>query len=362
MVESFTESFKVPERDAVRVDADALRAAAAGLIEKMGVPPADAELAADVLVSADLRGVESHGVSNMLKVYLDRYADGTTNPRPEWTVVRDRPAIANIDCDRGLGVILAPKAMDIAIAKARETGVGVVTMFNCGHLGMASYHAMRALAHDMVGMCMTATGPSVLPTFGAEPRLGTNPIAIAAPALHRPPFVLDMATSTVAVNKLRNAKRLGSLLPPGTVADAQGTPIMEAVPVPDDYFGLPLGSTRELGSHKGYGLAAAVEVLCSVLSGAGFATRLPRTHYRHYVAAYDVSAFTDATEFKQTMDDFIGELTATPPAPGQERVMVAGQPEWEAEAEHRAHGIPLHREVVDWLRSTCAEMGVACGV
>ena len=137
---------------------------------------------------------------------------------------------------------------------------------------------------------------------------------------------------------------------------------MDAVQVPDAYFGLPLGSTRELGSHKGYGLAAAVEILCSVLSGAGFGMRVPRTHYRHYVAAYDVAAFTDVAEFKQTMDDFIGELKATPTAPGHERVMVAGQPEWEAEADYRAHGIPLHRDIVDWLRTTCAEMGVACEV
>ena len=356
------EGFWVREEDAVRVDADALRASTTALIAKMGVPPADAELAADVLVTADLRAVESHDVSNMLKVYLDRYADGTQNPRPEWTVVRDRASIANVDCDGGLGVIMAPKAMDLAIAKARETGVGVVTMFNCGHIGMAAYHAMRALPHDMVGMCMTATGPSVLPTFGAEPRLGTNPIAIAAPAGDEPPFVLDMATSTVAVNKLRNASRMGALLPPGTVAKPDGTPIMEAVPVPDAYFGLPLGSTRELGSHKGYGLACAVEVLCSVLSGAGFAMRLPRTHFRNYVAAYDIDAFTDVAEFKQTMDEFLRELKATPPAPGQDRVMVAGQLEREAEVDRAKNGIPLHREVVEWFRDTCAEMGVACEI
>jgi LDH2 family malate/lactate/ureidoglycolate dehydrogenase len=354
------ESFKLREEDAVRVDEAALRASTTALIEKSGVPADDAALAADVLLSADLRGVDSHGVSNMLKTYLDRYADGTQNARPEWRIVRERAATANIDADRGLGVIIAPKAMDIAIAKARDTGVGVVTVTNCGHLGMAAYHAMLALPHDMVGVCMTATGPQVVPTFGREPRLGTNPMAIAAPAGSEPAFVFDMATSIVPINKIRNAHRMGNLLPPGHIADEQGVPVMAPAPAPDQYAVLPLGSTRELGSHKGYGLASVVEILCSVMGGVGFGMKLPHTHFRHYLAAYNIDAFSDVDEFKTNMDEFIGELKATPPAAGQTRVLVAGQPEWEEHADRIANGIPLHREVVDWLRGLCAELGVVC--
>lgn len=356
------DAFKVPEGDAIRVAEGSLRTSTAALIAKMGVPLVDAELAADVLVTADLRGVDSHGVSNELRVYLQRYADGTQNARPQWKVLRERPATATIDADRGLGVIVAPKAMDMAIAKARETGVGMVTVMNAGHLGMAAYHAMRALPHDMVGLCMTAAGAQVLPTFGAEPRLGTNPIAIAAPAEEEPDFVFDMATSVVPVNKVRNARRMRTLLPPAHIADGAGTPIMEPTMAPENFRLLPLGGTREQGSHKGYGLASVVEIMCSVLSGAGFATRLPRSHYRHFLGAYNIDAFTDVATFKHNMDEYIRELKSTPPAPGHDRVMVPGQPEWEMLAARSEKGIPLHKEVVEWFRGVCAEMGVHCAI
>ncbi|MCH8109414.1 MAG: Ldh family oxidoreductase, partial [Chloroflexi bacterium] len=148
----------------------------------MGVPDKDCELAADVLVTSDLRGVDSHGVSNMLRVYVNGYNEGSLNPRPNWRILRETPATANIDSDTGLGIIVVPKAMEIAIEKAKKVGVGMVTIRNARHLGMASYHAMMALEHDMIGTCMTSCPPGVLPTFGAEPRLGTNPIALAAPA------------------------------------------------------------------------------------------------------------------------------------------------------------------------------------
>lgn len=354
--------FHVPEEDAVRVPADPLRDCAAALIEAQGVPAGDARLAADVLVTADLRGVDSHGVSNMLRVYLERYANGVQNPTPNWRVVRERPASANIDCDRGLGVVVAPQAMEIAMRKARNCGVGVVTMFNGGHVGMAAYHAMLALPRDMIGVCMTATGPDVLPTFGRIPRLGTNPVAIAAPALEEPAWVFDMATSVIPVNKARNARRMGALLPPGVIGAPDGTPIMEPSPVPDDFNLLPLGTGRESGSHKGYGLAMAVDILCSVLAGSDYGVRAGRQNYRHYVAAYDIDAFSDVAEFKARMDDFIRDLRATPPAEGQERVLVAGDPEWAALADRSERGVPLHREVAAWLRAACAESGVACEI
>jgi LDH2 family malate/lactate/ureidoglycolate dehydrogenase len=356
------EAFKIKEEDAMRVDATPLRAATTALFAKLGVPADDAALAADVLVTADLRGVDSHGVSNELKTYIERYAEGKQNANPDWRVVKERASIANIDADLGLGVIMAPKAMEIAVAKARDTGVGVVTITNSGHLGMAAYHAMLALPHDMIGVCMTAAGASVLPTFGAEPRLGTNPYAIAAPTGVEPPWVFDMATSIVPVNKLRNAYRMGSMLPPGHIADADGNPIMEPVLAPENPNVLPLGGTREQGSHKGYGLASAVEVLCSIMSGGGFATMNPRWRFRHYLAAYDPAAFGEIAEFKSNMDSFIQDLRSTPPAPGHARVLVAGDPEHEMFEERSVKGIPLHREVVDWFRATCAEFDVPCEI
>ncbi|MEE8442827.1 MAG: Ldh family oxidoreductase, partial [Dehalococcoidia bacterium] len=250
-------------------------------------------------------------------------------------------------------------AMEIAIRKAEQTGVGMVTVLNGRHLGMAAYHAMMALEHDMIGVCMTSTRPSVLPTFGREERLGTNPIAIAAPAKEEPPFVLDMATSAVAVNKLVLAKRLGVDLEAGWIADAEGTPIMELGPVPETYLGLPLGGTREIGSHKGYGLGCVVDILCGLLSGGGFGMLTGiQGNYSHMVAAYKIDAFTPVDQFKEMMDEFLRTLKETPPAPGQERVYYAGLSESEEEEKRLAKGIPLHPEVIEWFQGICNELSV----
>ncbi|MDP7533385.1 MAG: Ldh family oxidoreductase, partial [SAR202 cluster bacterium] len=226
------EQFKVKDADAIFVEEAPLRETVTAIFKKMGVTDADAALGADVLVTADMRGVDTHGVSNMLRGYVAGYTGGSLNPRPNWRIVRETPATANIDSDTGLGIMVVPKAMDIAIEKAKNTGVGMVTISNGRHLGMASYHAMMALEHDMIGTCMTSCPPSVLPTWGAEPRLGTNPIAVAAPADKEPAFVFDAATSTVAGNKLGLARRLDNNLLPGWVADVDGVPIMEEAAPP----------------------------------------------------------------------------------------------------------------------------------
>ena len=357
------ESFILKEEDAVRVGHEDLRATTTAIFEKIGVPSDDAAVAADVLVMADLRGVDSHGVSNMLRSYVTGYTAGTINPNPDWKILRERPSTANIDSDLALGIIMAPKAMDIAIAKAKQTGMGVVTMGRAGHVGMAAYHAMLALPHNMIGVCLSGTPPQVVPTFGAEHRLGTNPIAVAVPTKDEDPFVLDIATSVVAINKFRIAKRLGAIIPGGMIADMNGTPIMEPGPVPDEFLGLPSGALRELGSHKGYGLACVVEILSTVLGGFGFAARNTRSApggFSHYVAAYDIDAFTDVPDFLETMDDFLQTLKATKTAPGHDRVLVPGQIEAEATEERTSQGIPLHKEVVEWFRGTCAEMSVTC--
>ena len=361
------EQFKVREGEAVRVASDALRSTVQAVFASMGVPDDDASLAADVLVAADLRGVDSHGVSNQLRSYVAAYRDGRTNPTPQWKIVQESASTATIDCDEGLGLVLAPKAMDIAIAKARQVGVGMVSMRRGRHLGMAGYHAMLPLKHDMIGICMTAPGPLVLPTHGSAARLGTNPIAFAAPTKEESPFVLDMATSVIAANKIGLARRLGTLMAPGWIAEESGAPIMAPAepppPAPHSRSGypdrlLPLGSTREMGSHKGYGLAVMVEILCSVLSGAAPSTLGETEDMDHFVAAIDVAAFTPVDDFKAMMDSFMRVLRETPPAPGHDRVMVAGQPEAEAEADRRANGIPLHSEVIDWFRTTCDELGI----
>ena len=354
------EQFKVSHDDAEFVQGDDLKKTVAGIFEKLGVNPEDALLAADVQVLADLRGVDSHGVSNMLKSYITGYQEGSINPRPNWKVVRETPSTATVDSDKGLGTIITPKAMDIAIQKAKNVGVGMVTIGNARHLGMASYHAMLALPHDMIGICMTSCPPQVLPTFGAEPRLGTNPIAIAVPAKNEPPFVFDVATSSVAVNKIRIAARLGAEIPGGWMAKEDGSPIMESGLAPEKFTLLPLGADREGGSHKGYGFSCMVDILAGVLTGFGYGAVPGRPNFGHMVAAYSIDAFTDVEPFKAEMDEWLKMMKSTKPAPGHDRVLVAGQPEAEVEVVRRDEGIPLHPDVADWIRDTCGEMSVPC--
>ena len=354
------EQFKVSHDDAEFVQGDDLKKTVAGIFEKLGVSPEDSLLAADVQVLADLRGVDSHGVSNMLKSYISGYQEGSINPRPNWKVVRETPSTATVDSDKGLGTIITPKAMEIAIQKAKNVGVGMVTIGNARHLGMASYHAMLALPHDMIGICMTSCPPQVLPTFGAEPRLGTNPIAIAVPAKNEPPFVFDVATSSVAVNKIRIAARLGAEIPGGWMAREDGSPIMETGLAPEKFTLLPLGADREGGSHKGYGFSCMVDILAGVLTGFGYGAVPGRPNFGHMVAAYSIDAFTDVEPFKVEMDEWLQMMKTTKPAPGHDRVLVAGQPEAEVELVRRDEGIPLHPEVADWIRDTCGEMSVPC--
>ena len=354
------ERFKVPVKDQVRVTELSLRDTTSAVFEKMGMTREDAAIGADVLVTADLRGVESHGVSNKMRDYVRDYTTGAVNPRPDWRIVRESPGTAVIDGDRGLGIILGPRAVRIAVDKAREVGVGVVSMHNSGHLGAVGHFAMLAAQEDMVGMCATATGMGVLPTFGAEPRLGTNPISIAAPARNEAPVLFDAATSAIAGNKTKLAARVGANLLPGWVADGDGTPLMEETPVQDrgQSFILPLGGTREQGSHKGYGLGLMVEVLATFLSGALPGMLDPSAMARHYFAAYNISAFTDLDTFKDNMDKMLRTLKETRPAPGQERVLYPGLSEHEEEQDRRANGIPLHREVVQWYDDIASELDV----
>jgi L-2-hydroxycarboxylate dehydrogenase (NAD+) len=354
------ERFHVPVEEEIRIPADALRRTVTGIFECMGVPPSAAAEGADVLVSTDLRGVETHGVSNMLRVYVDWYRAGRLNPTPEWRVDRDRPGIAVVDGDRGLGILQGRQAMELAIEKARSTGVGVVTMRNSGHLGAVGHFAMLAALEDMVGVCMTAMSVLVLPTFGALPRLGTNPLSIAAPARTQPYLLFDAATSAIAGNKIRLAERLGVDMEPGWVAGLDGAPIVDRRPVPPGgaFYQLPLGGTREQGSHKGYGLALMGEVLCTLLSSSIPSMLDPEIGSRHYFAAYDIAAFSDVDTFKDTMDRMLLTLQETPPAPGEERVIYPGLPEFEAERDRRAHGIPLHTEVVEWFDFITSELGL----
>jgi len=353
----------VPDDIAVRVDVDKLRNATEQVFIKCGAPESEAKQGADVLIFADESGIDTHGVSNMLRAYVSMYTSGNLNPDPQIKIVKETPSTATVDGGGGLGCMVAPKAMEIAIEKAKAVGTGVVAVRNSGHLGAAGYHAMMAVEHDMIGWCMTAGGKAMVPTFGAEAQLGTNPIAFAAPGNNEPPFMFDAAMTSIAGNKIGLANRMGKGMSPGWVANDDGTPDMTGGASVDFAANslrmqLPLGSTRELGSHKGYGLGVMVDILCGQLSFApGFGT-LSRNRRGHFLAAYSVDAFGDVDEFKENMDGMLSAYAATKPMPGEERVYYAGLPEHEVRIERRENGVPLHPEVIDWFRGICAEFEI----
>ncbi len=354
------ERFHVPEADQIRVSEPSLRATVEQAFIAVGVPEDDAKQGSDVLVYADLRGVETHGVSNMLRVYIDQYRNGHLNPTPALEIVSESPSGMLVDGDGGLGLIQCPKTMRLVIERARATGVAAAAIRNLGHTGAIGYHALMAAEEDMVGLSMTASGSQVLPALAAEPRMGTNPIAVAAPAGERPWLLFDAAMSAIASNKIRIARRLGVPLHAGWVASWNGAPIMEESPAPEDgdFHQLPLGSTRELGAHKGFGLALMVEVLATMLSGS-----VPRmldadVGSRHFLAAFDIASFTDVKGFKQTMDEMLGTLVDTKPAPGSDRVIYPGVSEAETLEDRLANGIPFHPEVIDWFDQITSELNI----
>ncbi len=356
-VTKMLERFKVPRAIAVRVPVDDMRCTVEDIFQALGMPEADARQAADVLLYADIRGCESHGVSNMMRVYVRELQSRDINPTPEWRIIRDSRAAVNIDSDRGLGLVVGPPAMGVAIERAKAHGIGAVTVTNGRHYGAAAYHAHMAVPHDMIGLSMTSGGVQVTPTWGAEPIIGLNPIGVAIPAGEEVPFVFDASMSSVAGNKIRLAQRLGVPVLPAWISQADGTPIMEETAVPPEFLMLPVGGTREIGSHKGYGLAVMGEVLTSLLAGDR-AGPFREAGISHYFQAIDIAAFTDVTGFKRNFDEYLRALKNCTPAPGHDRVVYAGLVAAEEEADRRANGIPYHPEVVEWFRATCRELGV----
>ena len=350
--------FEVPEDIAVRVAVDDMRPLVEGIFEKLGLPAADAQQAAEVLMYADLHGIDSHGVSNMMQHYERWIGTGDINPTPEPRVLREAPATATIDADRALGLVMGPRAMRQAMDKAAVCGIGAVAVKNVNHFGACAYHAQLALERDMIGIVMTTSGLCTVPTYGAKAMLGTNPIGVAAPTRNEVPFLFDASMSTLPINKVDLMKRLGGKLAGGCIANADGVPILEDAHVPDEYMVLPLGTTREQGSHKGYGLGVMIDILSGILSG-GTPSYKPAPPVSHHFLAYRVDAFTDLDEFKDDLDSYLKDLRETPTAPGHERVYYAGLPEHEEAVERGQKGVPYHPDVIDWFRDAATRLGVA---
>ncbi len=351
------ETFHVPEELEIRVPVNDMRWTTERLLEAGGMSATDAAQTADVLMYADLRGIDTHGVSNMLRSYLKQLIDGSTNPTPEWKIVRDNKATCLIDGDGGHGMVVSPAGMREAIERASRFGIGAVSVVNCRHLGPCSYYAQMAVEHDMLGMTTTSGGVAMVPTFGTQPLLGLNALAFAAPTTTHPPFVYDASPSVVAGNKIYLARRLGQKVLAGWITDEHGNPIMEESEIPEKYMMLPLGSTREGGSQKGYSLSVMSEILTTVLTATGAGPRRRGGAVHHFVA-WDISGFSDPDEFKADLDQYLTDLLECPTVSGEGQVLYSGYPEAKTTIERTEKGIPYHPEVIDWFREATTEHGV----
>jgi LDH2 family malate/lactate/ureidoglycolate dehydrogenase len=322
---------------------------------KNGMNKADAELAAKVLIEADLRGIDSHGVAR-LSGYIRLKNANRANMNPQWKIIHETPSTATIDADAGLGLVVANKAMEVAIQKAKDVGTGWVAIQNSNHFGIAAAHAMMALEHDMIGFAMTNASPLVAPTHSKERMLGTNPICACFPTNQELPFVLDMATSAAANGKLEIAQRKGKVLPNDWVQTKDGLPSNDAHELKNG------GSLLPLGGHKGYGLAAMVDIMSSVLSGANYGPwvppfvaflnpleNLPGNGIGHFVGAMRIDAFRPANDFKNHMDNWIKRFKASIPVDENQLVLIPGEIEYKMKAERLVTGIPLNENVVNDL-------------
>ena len=342
---------------------DRLHQFAVNLFMKIGCPIEQAIEAANVLLSADLRGVDSHGVARLVG-YLRLYEKNRINSKPQISVVHETPSTAVVDGDAGLGLVAGPYAMRLAIEKAKNVGTGWIAVKNSNHYGIAGYHAMMALEADCIGISMTNASPLVAPTYSKERLLGTNPIAVAVPAENEPPFVADMATTTAANGKLEILQRKNESAPLGWLQDKEGQPTQAAQGIVEGGALLPLGGDREHGSHKGFILGSIVDILSAVLSGANFGPWVPPfvsfldpdpnpvgAGIGHFFGALRIDAFRPASEFKTHMDIWIKRFRNATTINETNKVIIPGDPERRMDQLRRKEGIPLLDTVVKDLQS-----------
>ncbi len=330
---------------------------------KMGCPDDQADTASKTLVSADLRGVDSHGVAR-LSGYVRLWEANRIKSIPKIKIVHETPSTAVLDGDAGLGLVVGPAAMKIAMEKANSVGTGWVSVKNSNHFGIAGYHSMLALEQDMIGISMTNASPLVAPTWSKERMLGTNPIAVAIPAGEEPPFVADFSTTTAANGKLEILQRKNKKSPVGWIQDMEGRSSTDPFELKKGGALLPLGSDREHGSHKGYCLGSIVDIFSAVLSGASYgpwappfvsflpvAEDMPGEGLGHFFGAMRIDAFQSKENFKSHMDNWIRRFRAAEPVHGHESVLIPGDPERIIEQERRNNGINLHKQVEDDLKA-----------
>lgn len=335
-----------------------------------GFSEAHAATSAEVLLHADLRGIDSHGVAR-LSGYLRLIQKGRINPKPNISITRETPSTTTLDADACIGLVSAPHAMHIAIEKANKCGSGWVAIGNSNHFGIAGHHTLMAAEHDMIGFAVTNASPLVTPALGAERMLGTNPVCFAIPAGQEPTFVLDMATSAASNGKLEIAERAGKKIPQGWLVNKDGHPSEDPTELKKGGMVLTLGSDMEHGSYKGYGLSSVVDILSGVLSGANYGPWVPPfvsfldplpdspgKGIGHFVGAWRVDAFRDTSEFKANMDQWIRRFRNTKPENSDKPVQIPGDNERLERQRREVHGIPLVDAVVKDLEQIAANLHI----
>jgi L-2-hydroxycarboxylate dehydrogenase (NAD+) len=356
----------------VNIDVLTLKAFMKQTFLKLGVPTEDTETIVDVLISSDLRGIESHGIGR-LKMYVDFINAGVQKPVTEFEIVRESPGTALVDGHSGMGHVIAYKSMQLAIEKAKAVGIAAVAVRESTHFGIAGYYPLMAVKENMAGLAVTNARPSIAPTFGNDPMLGTNPIAFGVPTDEECPFLLDMATSIVQRGKIEILDREGKAVHNGWAIDTSGHDVSDATALLT-MFGkkaaslLPLGGLGEdFAGYKGYGLAMMVEILSSAFGGGPFGWGLSGVdesgkkvpnRLGHFFMAMDISKFVDLKTFRKITGDLVRSMRASGKLPGQERIYSAGEKEFDNEQTIPHTGIPINESLQKTMKALKAELGV----
>jgi len=358
--------------DCIWIDFKTMKRFMVDVFTGLGVPAVDAEICAEVLITSDKRGIDSHGIGRLKTIYYDRIRAGIQHPVTHFEIIREGPTTAVVDGHDGMGHVIARRCMDMAIDKARKLGMGMVAARNSTHYGIAGYYALMAVEAGMIGITGTNARPSVAPTFGVENMLGTNPLTFGIPTDEEFPFVIDCATSLTQRGKIEVYEREGKTIPAGWVIDQNGKPLTDTRRILDDFVNgtaalTPLGGIgEETAGYKGYGYSTVVEILSAALQGGSFlkmlmgyeAGRRVPYHLGHFFIAIDVSAFTDMKSFRKTTGDILRSLRQSKKSPGAERIYTAGEKEYLAWLERKDRGVPVNRRLQEEMATMIDELGL----
>jgi L-2-hydroxycarboxylate dehydrogenase (NAD+) len=360
--------------NAVWIDFDTMEHFMIDVFKGVGVPEEDAKICAEILITADKRGIDSHGIGRLKPIYVDRIKLGVQSPITNFEIVKEGPTTAVIDGHDGMGHVISKTAMQMAIDKAKKYGMGMVVVRNSTHYGIAGYYSLMAADAGMIGMTGTNARPSIAPTFGVENMLGTNPLVFGMPTDEEFPFVLDCATSITQRGKIEVYARADKELPEGWVIDETGSTRTDTHQILKDLVKgtaalTPLGGIGEVtGGYKGYGYATVVEILSAALQGGAFLKGLlgfdennkPMPyHLGHFFMAVDISEFIDLEAFKKTTGDILRDLRGSKKAPGQDRIYTAGEKEYLAWLERKDKGVPINEALQKDMSELKKDLGLS---